>query len=81
MLKVHKSYISIDKIKIPDTFTNPNPYKLIKKTADYVRDGIISEVYIDSNNNLVDGYISYLIYKTMYFQKIPCIIIKERKNK
>lgn len=82
MLKAHKTYINIDKIKIPKKFTEtaPNPYKIIEKTTDYVRDGIISEIYIDKKHNLIDGYISYLIYRTMYFQKIPCIIIREEKT-
>ncbi len=79
MLRAKHKRVDIEKIKIPADFLEctPKPEKLILKTADYINKGELSPVYIDKDYNLIDGYCSYLIYKTLYHEKIVCIVVRE----
>ena len=79
MLRAKRKRVDVEKIKIPADFIKspPKSEKLILKTADYINKGELSPVYIDKDYNLIDGYCSYLIYRTLYHEKITCIVVRE----
>lgn len=59
-----KTMVKIENIKIPKKFRKPNPNKL-KDRIDYYRqyNNFKTPIVIDKDNNLIDGYTSYLIAK------------------
>lgn len=76
--------VEISKIKIPTHFSKPNPKKLQKKFQ-YYRENhkFESQIIIDMDYNLLDGYTSYLIAKN--YNKATVIaklkrITKEEQN-
>lgn len=71
--------VEISKIKIPTHFSKPNPKKLQKKFQ-YYRENhkFESQIIIDMDYNLLDGYTSYLIAKN--YNKTT-VIVKLRKMK
>lgn len=79
MLRAKNRIVKIEKIKIPPDFLNssPNPAKLILKTVDYINGEELSPIYLDKDYNLIDGYCSYLIYKTLYRKSVWCIVVKD----
>lgn len=91
MLKVVKTMLecfrrnskNLNKIKIKQDFIDnaPNPEKVIKKTADFLNGGKLNAIYVDREWNLIDGYCSYLIAKTLESRKVKIIQVRENKNK
>ena len=82
MLKcIRRSSKNFNKIKIKQYFSTPNPEKLIKKTADFLNDGKLNAIYVDRDWNLLDGYCSYLIAKTLESRKVKIMQVRECKNK
>lgn len=71
--------IEISKIKVPKHFSKPNPKKLQQKYR-YYRENhkFESQIVIDPDYNLVDGYTSYLIAKN--YNKTT-VIAKLKRNK
>lgn len=71
--------IEISKIKIPEHFSKPNPKKLQQKFKYYKENHKFeSQIVIDLDYNLVDGYTSYLIAKN--YNKTT-VIAKLKRNK
>jgi hypothetical protein len=71
--------IEINKIKIPEHFSKPNPKKLQQKFKYYKENHKFeSQIVIDLDYNLVDGYTSYLIAKN--YNKTT-VIAKLKRNK
>ena len=76
--------IGIDDIKIPKYFCPPNPEKYMTKLNNFQNGGTLSPIIVDNNLNLVDGYISYMIYKYIgrmvvevyYDDELPVIYIE-----
>lgn len=69
--------IKTEKIKIPDNFSKPNPNKMKHKFAYYRKNHKFeSQIIIDPNYNLLDGYTSYLIAKEC---NRPSVIVKIRR--
>ncbi len=64
LLKETAVEIEVDKIKIPEHFSKPNPKKMQQKYNYYRKNHKFeSQIIIDPNYNLLDGYTSYLIAK------------------
>ena len=72
--------VEIDKIKIPEHFSKPNPEKLQARFK-YYRENhkFASQIVIDLDYNLLDGYTSYLIAKN--YNKKTVILKLKRKTK
>lgn len=71
--------IEISKIKIPEHFSKPNPKKLQQKFKYYKENHKFeSQIVIDLDYNLIDGYTSYLIAKN--YNKTT-VIAKLKRNK
>lgn len=73
--------VDISKIKIPKTFSKPNPKKMQKKTEYYKQNHKFeSQIIIDTDYNLIDGYTSYLIAKN-YNKGSVIVKLKRKVNK
>jgi len=55
--------LDINDIKIPHYYTAPRPDKYSEKLNRYLNGGTLDPIIVDDNLTIVDGYISYLIYK------------------
>lgn len=72
--------VDISKIKIPRTFSKPNPKKMQKKIEYYRKNNKFeSQIVIDTDYTLLDGYTSYLIAKN--YNKGSVIAKLKRKKK
>lgn len=72
--------VDISKIKIPKTFSKPNPKKMQKKIEYYRKNHKFeSQIVIDTDYTLLDGYTSYLIAKN--YNKGSVIAKLKRKKK
>ena len=79
MIKSETVKIELDKINIPANFKRDLPnkgkisarYSFYKKTGGFDR-----EILIDENNNLIDGYTTYLICKMVGIEKVRALRIK-----
>lgn len=79
MIKSETVKIELDKINIPVIFKRDLPnkgkisarYNFFKKTGSFDR-----EILIDENNNLLDGYTTYLICKMVGIEKVRALRIK-----
>lgn len=69
--------VTIDDIKIPEYFSPPNDEKYREKEHIYIQTGYLRPIVLDSNNVLVDGYISYLILKRSGIKETECVFIKD----
>lgn len=73
--------IDIDKIIIPEYYKRPGTEKLRKKKQFFIENGYFeSNIIIDENNNLIDGFTTYFIAKVYDFKYISVIRVK-LKNK
>lgn len=64
-------------IRIPHSFatTFPCNAKLNKRMDEWRRNRKFdTEIYVDSNNNLFDGYTAYLVYKMMGYETVPVVL-------
>ncbi len=72
--------VDISKIKIPKIFSKPNPKKMQKKIEYYRKNHKFeSQIVIDTDYTLLDGYTSYLIAKN--YNKGSVIVKLKRKKK
>lgn len=72
--------IQLDTIKVPECFTKPRQNKLRIRTEYYkLYHQFEVPIIIDENNNLVDGYTTYLIAKQNKFSHIQIQRKKESK--
>ena len=73
-------WVTLDKIKIRPCFAEspPTPEKLIRKTAEFVNGAKLEPILIDKDYNLIDGYCSYLIAKTLNSRKFKVVMVKEK---
>jgi len=55
--------VGIEDVKIPYYYSPPKQSKYIKKLHAYLSGESIDPILVDNNMTIVDGYISYLIYK------------------
>lgn len=73
--------IDIDKIIIPEHYKRPGAEKLRKKKQFFIENGYFeSNIIIDENNNLIDGFTTYFIAKVYDFKYISVTRVK-LKNK
>lgn len=71
LLKETAVEIEVNKIKIPEKFSKPNPKKMQKKYNYYRKNHKLeSQIIIDPNYNLIDGYTSYLIAKECHITTV-----------
>ena len=81
MIKSETVKIELDKINIPANFKRDLPnkgkisarYNFYKKTGSFDR-----EILIDEDNNLIDGYTTYLICKMVGIEKVRALRIKAK---
>lgn len=79
MIKSKSVNIELGKINIPANFKRDLPdkgkisarYSFYKKTGGFDR-----EILIDENNNLIDGYTTYLICKMVGIEKVRALRIR-----
>jgi hypothetical protein len=57
--------MKLEDIKIPDRLisTPPKLDKVLDHHADYINNGYLDPIIVDTDNTIIDGYISYLIHK------------------
>ena len=68
--------MKISKIIVPPLFKEcpPSPEKLLQKYKNFVKDpSKVSPIILDQNFVLMDGYITFLLYRMFGHQEIPCI--------
>lgn len=64
--------MNIDDIKIFPFFSDPNPDKLKEKEREYLHSGMTdSNIIVDAQGNLIDGYCWYLLAKSYGLNDIP----------
>ena len=65
-LRSKKKMIPLDEITIRDEFSShpPSMEKILDKAVKMACDGEIDPIIVDDNYELIDGYTTYLIYKT-----------------
>ena len=80
---IKKNLKKIDAIKIPAHFTatTPSPEKLIRKTAEFVKDGRLEKIYVDKDLNLLDGYCSYLIAKELGYKNVKIVQFRKKEKR
>ncbi len=72
--------VETSKIKVPKNFSKPNQKKMQKKIQYYRKNHKFeSQIVIDLDYNLLDGYTSYLIAKN--YSKTTVIVKLKRKTK
>ena len=73
-------FLTLDRIKVSTAFKEspPNPEKLIRKTAEFLNGAKLEPILIDKDLNLIDGYCSYLIAKTLQSKKYKIVMVKDK---
>ena len=81
-MRTRRKTIPLSDIRVPKDFTQdaPNPRKVIEKTIDYCN-GKRERIYVDRNNVLFDGYITYLILLQAGEVKAKCVVAWEHEKK
>lgn len=76
LLEVEWKIINIKNIKIPEHFSKPHKNKM-KERWNYIRENKKFKVpiVVDSNNNLKDGYTSYLIAKELKLKEVEVKVV------
>ena len=69
-LSSKKVTLNIGEIVVPAHFKNPDLDKLLMHHQDYVCNQYLDPIIVDSNNVIIDGYISYLIHKGYGHEKV-----------
>lgn len=79
---IKRSGKKIKDIKIENNFKNtpPNPEKLIRKTAEFIKEGRLSPIYVDRDFYLLDGYCSYLIATTLNYKRAKIVQFRKREK-
>ncbi len=77
---IRRSHNCFKKIKVPEEFKDcpPNPHKVIEKTALYFEKNKLDTIYVDKKFNLLDGYCSYLIAKTLGIKRVKIMQVREK---
>lgn len=73
--------IPLDTIKVYPCFGEkpPKEEKMQKKERYFLENGLLqSQIILDSNNNLIDGYTSYLLAKEHDIENVPVIYGKRK---
>ena len=79
---IKRSSSKLSDIKIPQMFLDcpPKADKMIKKTAEFIKDGKLPAIYVDRDFNLLDGYCSYLIATTLDYKKAKIMQFRRKKE-
>lgn len=79
---IKMKFITLDKIKISQDFMDspPKPERVIRKTAEFMNGGKLEPILIDKDRNLIDGYCSYLIAKTLNSNKFKVVMVTEKSR-
>lgn len=84
ILNLERKEIELDKIQVPYYFANKIPCnEKINKRLDEWRKSkrFNTEIYVDENYNLFDGYTSYLIYRMFGIDFVPVVVWPFKKIK
>ena len=73
----HEYWIPIKDVIISYDFqlTCPSPIKFRNKEKEFLQDGVLGKIIINSDFELIDGYCSYLICKKYEMDKIPVYFV------
>ena len=77
ILNIERKEVCLDDIRVPDSFSNAIPCnEKINKRLDEWRKNrkFETEIYVDNDMNLSDGYTSYLVYKMMGVKYVPVVV-------
>lgn len=83
ILNLDRMDMPLADIRIPYSFakTIPCNEKLNKRLDEWRRNRKFdTEIYVDSENNLFDGYTAYLIYKMLGYETVPVVLWPSVKN-
>ena len=69
-LSSKKVTLNIGEIVVPAHFKIHDLDKLLMHHQDYIYNGRLDPIIVDSNNVIIDGYISYLIHKRYGHEKV-----------
>lgn len=76
-LNLERRIIPLDGIKVPRSFaaTIPMTEKLMNRVEEWRRYGKFeTEIFVDNDMNLFDGYTSYLVYRMFGVPSVPVVI-------
>lgn len=66
------TYLDIDNIIVRGKVSEPKKVKVQRKIRYYNKHGYFDkQITVDSNNNIIDGYISYMLYRKMGVNNVP----------
>lgn len=69
----------LNDIIIPDILSTPNPKKMEKKEQYFLDNGVFqSEIILDGQYNLVNGYTSYLLAQKYGMKLVPVVVCKRQ---
>ena len=77
ILNIKRKEVCLDDIRVPDSFSNTIPCnEKINRRLDEWRKNrkFDTEIYVDNDMNLSDGYTSYLVYKMMGVKYVPVVV-------
>lgn len=79
---IRRNSRKLDEIIIRQHFIDspPKPEKLIKKTAEFIKEGRLPAIYVDKDFYLLDGYCSYLIATTLGIRKVKIMQFRKKTN-
>ena len=77
---LEKNIVYLEDIKIPKYYVEPNQKKMSERLH-YFKEHkkLKAPILIDKNNNLVDGYTSYLIDKKYNFMAVEVTVVSNEK--
>lgn len=77
---LEKNIVYLEDIKIPKYYVEPNQKKMSERLH-YFKEHkkLKAPILIDKNNNLVDGYTSYLIAKKYNFMAVEVTVVSNEK--
>ena len=77
---LEKRIVYLEDIKIPEYYVEPNQKKMDERLHYFKEHKKLKAlIFIDENNNLVDGYTSYLIAKKYSFMAVEVTVVSNEK--
>ena len=84
ILNLERKMVDVNSVRIPYNFakTIPCNEKLNKRLDEWrTNRKLETEIYVDDDMNLFDGYTSYLVYKMFGMNEIPVVVWPKKNNK
>ena len=84
ILNLDRKLVDVNDVRIPNSFSKTIPCneKLNKRFDEWrTNRKLETEIYVDDDMNLFDGYTSYLVYKMFGMNEIPVVVWPKKNNK